>query len=678
MFSACYPRRMSHTGMLSALRIENLAIVDRAELLLGPGLTVLTGETGAGKSILVDALGLVLGGRADTELVRTGATEAVVEALFELPVGSSSRARFEAAGIDVSGGEVVVRRVLGRTGRGRVTLNGQMATVSMLAELARGLVDVSGQHEHVSLLDAERHLDLVDGFGGHAGLLEAYGRAHAEVVAHHGSLSRLDVDESEKMRRLDFLRFQLEEISTVAPTVGELDELEVERRRLQHAGRLAEATRRAEARLYSDDGAVVEAVGRVQVELAQLLRLDERLGPLVGTASTALAELEDLAQALGRYSRALEADPGRLAEVDERVEALKRLTRKHGGSLEAVLAAREAMAAELDGIVNQDVRRAELLRVIEAASARRAELALQLTAARRASARRLEAAVQAELVSLSMGGTRVQVALEPIDPPGPRGAERAELGFAPNPGEPLRSLAKTASGGELSRVLLAFKRVMSEQDQVATYVFDEVDSGVGGAVADVIGRKLARVAGDRQVLCITHLPQVAAYGTRHWHVRKLLEEGRTVSRVVELAEGDVVEELARMLGGVEITDRTRRLAEEMRARALGSAASLVEGGARVVPLRAERMGPQPRARVADSAIPPRAAEAEARSPARASRRAPETAASTAGASTPAPAAEGASTPAPAAKRPRRAPEAAPAPRRAAVGDRPSARRRGPA
>ena len=370
MFSACYPQLMSQTGMLSALRIENLAIVDRAELLLGPGLTVLTGETGAGKSILVDALGLVLGGRADTELVRTGATEAVVEALFELPAGSSSRARFEAAGIDVSGGEVVVRRVLGRTGRGRVTLNGQMATVGMLAELARGLVDVSGQHEHVSLLDAERHLDLVDGFGGHAALVEAYARAHAEVVAHQGSLSRLDVDASEQMRRLDFLRFQLEEIATVAPVLGELEELEAERRRLQHAGRLAEATRRAEARLYSDDGAVVEAVGRVQVELAQLLRLDERLGPLVGTASTALAELEDLAQALGRYSRALEADPGRLAEVDERVEALKRLTRKHGGSLEAVLTARDGMAAELDGIVNQDVRRAEVLRLLEAALSR--------------------------------------------------------------------------------------------------------------------------------------------------------------------------------------------------------------------------------------------------------------------------------------------------------------------
>lgn len=575
---------MSHEGILAALRIENLAIVDRTEILLGPGLTVLTGETGAGKSILVEALSLILGGRADTELVRSGASEAVVEALFELPEGASGRARFERAGFDVSGGEVVVRRVVGRSGRGRVTLNGQMATVSMLAELTRGLLDVSGQHEHVSLLDAERHLELVDGFGRHGDLLSGYEAAHAELTTIESSLAALQLDESEKARREDFLRFQLEEITGIDPAPGELETLEIERRRLQHAGRLSEATRRAEAKLYSEDGAVVELLGRVQVELAQLIRLDERLGPLVGTASTALAELEDLAQALGRYSRTLEADPGRLVEVDERVEAIKRLTRKHGGNVESVLEARDAMALELDAITHQEARRGELSAAREGAEARRAAIASRLTEARRTAARALEAAVQAELASLSMGGTQVELALHPVSPPGPRGAERAELGFSPNPGEPIRPLAKTASGGELSRVLLAFKRVLSEHDRVASYVFDEVDSGVGGAVADVLGRKLAAVARDRQVLCITHLPQVAAYGAQHWHVRKSSVEGRTVSRVVSLAEAEVVEEIARMLGGAEITERTRRLAEEMRARARAEAMTpredVVAGGRR--------------------------------------------------------------------------------------------------
>ncbi len=563
---------MSHEGLLSALRIENLAIVDRAELLLGPGLTVLSGETGAGKSILIDALNLVLGGRSDSELVRSGAAEAVVEALFELPEGASARGRFERAGIDVSGGEVVVRRVVGRSGRGRVTLNGQMATVGMLAELTRGLVDVSGQHEHVSLLDPEHHLDLVDAFGGHRPLLETYQQAHGELTTIDGALAALQMDESEKARREDFLRFQLDEIAAVEPATGELESLEGERRRLQHATRLAEATRRAEATLYSEDGAVVEALGRVQVELAQLIRLDDRLGPLVATASTALAELEELAQSLGRYARTLEADPGRLAEVDERLEGLKRLTRKHGGTIEGVLHARARMAAELDAIVHEEARRGELTAARTVAEARQLELGGQLTAVRHAAARALEAAVQSELASLSMGGTQVQLVFHPLVPPGPRGAERAELGFSPNPGEPMRPLAKTASGGELSRVLLAFKRVLSERDLVASYVFDEVDSGVGGAVAEVLGRKLAAVARERQVLCITHLPQVAAYGARHWHVRKANLDGRTVSRLVELAEPEVVEELARMLGGVEITERTRRLAEEMRSRARAEAA----------------------------------------------------------------------------------------------------------
>ena len=558
---------MRKQGLLAALRIENLAIVDRTELALGAGLTVLTGETGAGKSILVDALSLVLGSRADTELVRSGASEGVVEALFDLGEDARMRARFEASGIDIAEGEVVVRRSIGKTGRGRVTINGQLATVTMLAELTRGLVDVSGQHEHVSLLAADTHLDLVDAYGGLGSLVDAVAELHGEVLGLESGLAAIQLDETEKARREDFLRFQLDEIGALDPKPGELEELESERRRLGHASKLSEVTRRAEGKLYSDDGAIVEALGRIQTELVQLSRLDERLERLSSSAATALAELEDLSQQLSRYARGVEHDPGRLEVVEERLEALKKLTRKHGGTIEQALAAKASMEEELDTLVHDEARRADLASALEDAQARRAQRAVELSAARGKAAKSLEKAVQNELVSLSMGGTALKIDLTPAGEITARGAERAEILIAPNAGEPLRALSKTASGGELSRVLLAFKRVLSDRDAVATYVFDEVDSGIGGAVADVLGRKLKEVAGERQILCITHLPQVAAYADAHYQVRKETVEGRTVSRVVQLREDEIVEELARMLGGVQITERTRQLAKEMRERA---------------------------------------------------------------------------------------------------------------
>lgn len=557
---------MRRQGCLTTLRVENLAIVDRAELVLGEGLTVLTGETGAGKSILVDALGLLLGGRADLEMIRAGAGEGVVEAMVELGDGEL-RERFVAAGIDVSEGQLVIRRVIARSGRGRVTINGQLATVAMLGQLTRGLIDISGQHEHVSLLDSERHLELVDAYGGLSDLVARVGEAHGEVQALESALSAVQLDENEKARREDFLRFQLDEIQTVDPKAGELEGLEQERRRLSSAGKLAESTRRAEADIYSADGAMVETLGRIQIELVQLARLDQRLEPLSSSASSALAELQDLAQQLARYARGVEADPSRLEAIEDRVEALKKLTRKHGGTIEQVLAARAKMEDELDTLAHDEARRADLQAALEEADAKRSERAVELSAARGRAAKALEKAVQTELTSLSMAGTILKVELVRTETIGARGAERAEILIAPNAGEPLRPLAKTASGGELSRVMLAFKRALADRDLVSTYVFDEVDSGIGGAVADVLGRKLLEVARDRQVLCITHLPQIAAYGEQHFKVIKSGSEGRTVSRVVGLGEEESVEELARMLGGLAITERTRHLAREMREHA---------------------------------------------------------------------------------------------------------------
>lgn len=549
--------------MLSALCIENLALVDRIELTLGRGLNVLTGETGAGKSVLVNALSMVLGGRASTDIIRTGASEAIVEAMLEVPKKSELFERLREKGIEVEDGELVVRRVISRGGKSRATLNGQMVTVAMLSELMRGVVDITGQHEHVSLLDPAGHLEIVDAFGKLDELRERVASAHEEVLGYRAAIDAMAMDEAEKERRQDYLRFSLEEISALNPQVGELESLEAEKKRLRSVEELAQGVRRAEGSLYSDDGAVVESVGRVQNELLRLSRLDERLAGLTASASSVLAELEELSRQLARYSGALSANPERLSELEERIEGLKKLVRKHGGTIEAVLAAKESMAVELDSLENDEARRADLSSALNEAEEKRRALALELSAARHRVVRSLEKAVASELAALAMEKTTLKIALVTLPEIGARGAESAEILISPNSGEPMRPLRKIASGGELSRVLLAVKHVLADRAAVGAYVFDEIDTGIGGAVADVLGRKLKDVARAHQVVCITHLPQVAAHGDVHFRVAKSEADGRTATSVEVLDRDERVEEIARMLGGVEITDRTRSLAREM-------------------------------------------------------------------------------------------------------------------
>lgn len=553
--------------MLRTLSVANLALVERIELDLGPGLNVLTGETGAGKSILVGALSLVLGGRAQADAIRAGAPEAVVEALLSFGPRHRLAEQLEAYGVEADGGELVVRRVVSRHGRSRVLLNGQLATVSMLQSVLRGGVDLTSQHEHVTLLDSAQHLLILDAFGELGRLRQDVERAYEDVFGYRTSLEALDVDQSDKARREDYIRFALEEIASVDPQPGELEELEAERRRLRSAHELAAGVRAAEGTLYADEGAVVERVGRVQKELVRLAGFDERLSALTATASGVLAELEELARELGRYGRGVQADPSRLETIDDRVAQLRRLIRKHGGSLEAVLEARTELERELDSLEHEEVRRADLLELLGVAEARLRTAALELSAARQRVKVSLRKSVMAGLRALSMEKTRFEVALTPVDSPGPRGAETVEFLLAANPGEPPRPLRRTASGGELSRVLLAVKRALRDRSEVSTYVFDEIDSGIGGAVADVLGKQLAEVARSSQVVVVTHLPQVAAHADHHFRVFKRVVGDRSVSQVEPLSGARRVEELARMLGGVAITDTTRALAEELIAQA---------------------------------------------------------------------------------------------------------------
>ncbi len=568
--------------MLTTLRISGFAIVDAVEVRFGPGLNVLTGETGAGKSILVNALHLVLGGRMSAEVLRDGADEAVVEALFELPAAHPVFAHLEEAGVRCDGAgrrtadgeetrELLVRRVASRAGRGRAFVNGALCTVAMLEQALRGTVDVSGQHEHVSLLDSSTHLGLLDAWAGSdtpspAGaepLLLRFRAAHAALAALVRERDALAADEGERARRADYLAFQLAELDRVDPRPGEIEALEDERRILASAEKLREAARAAEALAYGEEGSASERVGQAARALAEAALLDRRLEPTLALLRSAAVELEEAGRELGRYAEAAGGDPDRLAAVEDRLELLRGVARKHGGSLDSAVTRRSAMREELSSLQGGGERLAEVEKEIAGRAKDAAKLARELTRARSEAAKGFAAAVLKELEGLAMGRCRLEVALLPPEGGvvadgivvGPGGAERAEILIAPNPGEPPRPLAKIASGGELSRILLAVKRTLSRKDPVATYVFDEVDAGIGGAVAEAMGRVLSEVSRGRQVICVTHLPQVAAFADRHHRVEKRVGSGRTHTAVVPLEDDEERRrEVARMMAGATITE----------------------------------------------------------------------------------------------------------------------------
>ncbi len=552
--------------MLTALRISGFAIVDQVEVRLGPGLNVLTGETGAGKSILLEALHLVLGGRMSADVLREGADEAVVEALFELPPGHPVTARLAAAGLGEPGAtELLVRRVATRGGRGRAFVNGALCTVAMLEAALRGLVDVTGQHEHVALLDEATHLHLLDAFAGldrPDGGLAGYAVLFERLAALSRERELLLADRDERGRRADYLAFQLREIEAAAPAPGELVALERERQVLGSAERLRDAARTAESVAYGDEGSAGESLGRAVRALGDAASLDARLEPALALLRSALAEVEEAGRALGRYGEQAEGNPERLEAVEERLELLRALARKHGGSIEAALARAEVMREELVTVEGSGQRLAAIERELGELGPSVVAAARELGAARASAAETFSGKVERRLAPLGMGRCSVQVAFSPPDGGlplgglvlGKSGAERARILIAPNPGEPLRPLARIASGGELSRILLAVKRALAEADPVLTYVFDEVDAGIGGGVAEAVGRLLAEVARERQVLCVTHLAQVAAFAHRHLLVEKTVREGRSATRVSELVgEGARRGEVARMLAGATIT-----------------------------------------------------------------------------------------------------------------------------
>ncbi len=564
--------------MLAQLHITNFAIIDELFIDLGPGLTVLTGETGAGKSILIEAIQLLLGARGSPEQVREGASEAVVEGLFDL---SDARGHVEALrhlGLDASS-EVLLRRVLSKGGRSRAYLNGQLSSIQMLSEVGRLMVNIYGQHEHQTLLQPERHLDLLDDYGGLRNLRGRWEDLWKRLERVKSDILAVESRMREASARRELWEFQCAEIRQAGLRPGEEEELEQERKVLLNVERISQGLSRAEEILYGAQGSVLERVQTVVREMKELVQIAPKLGQLLDLLSQASLDLEEAVHGLRQEMRSLQGDPARLAEVEERLSEIQRLRRKYKGTVSEVL----SLGADLEGRISELGRGDEelqgLFRQKDEIEGALLVAGLELTEARRQAGLLLSQGVERELRDLGIDRPVLEVRRLPLQAgvglgpgdikAGGRGMDQIEFLLSANVGEPPRPLARIASGGELSRIMLALKRVLADAERVPTLILDEIDAGIGGAVAEALGEKLADIAKGHQVLCITHLPQIACYATRHFRVSKELKEGRTIARVESLEEDGRLEEISRMLGGRVITDKTRAHARELLGRASG-------------------------------------------------------------------------------------------------------------
>jgi DNA repair protein RecN (Recombination protein N) len=560
--------------VLLELRIENLLLIERAELRPGEGLTVITGETGAGKTVLAHALDLLLGGKPRAGIVRPGAPEAYVEGVFELPPGLLERPELGdlRERVDGDSGELVLARRVGAEGRSRAFVQGRSASAADLRELGGALVAFFGQHEHRRLTVASAQLELLDGFCGAAHLEArgALGEAHARARALAAQLEELSGRAGARDRDLDLLAFEIEEIESLDPSEAEKQSLLAERGRLRQLdGLLAAAAGGAEA-IDPDagDGAAGVAALLAQAEslAAPVDGADPELDALAARLATLRIEAEDLGAELRRYAEGLEAEPGRIEQVEERLELYDRLERKHGGSVEAVLEHAERCRAERERLEGAEVALERARDELEQARAERERLAARVSKARGKAAPKLAERVLEELGALAMEDARFEVLLEPREEIGPTGAERVEFMLAPNPGVPAAPVRESASGGELSRVMLALMTVAGAGAS-GTLVFDEVDAGVGGQTARAVGERLRALGEERQVLCITHLPQIAALGRGHYRIEKSAEGELAVASVEALDGEAVVAELCRMLGAEASDAGARRHAQELLAAA---------------------------------------------------------------------------------------------------------------
>jgi len=551
--------------MLTSLQVRNFAIIDQAEVEFATGMTVLTGETGAGKSILVDALGLVLGERGGTGLVRSGANRAEFTAEFDLQNLPDARLWLEEQMLDLDH-ECNLRRVINADGRSRAFINGNTVPLQSLKALGEMLLDIHGQHFHQSLGRREVQRDLLDYFGGLNDVRAVTDTAFSEWQSVATQIANLEAADADRASRLELLQFQIAELDALALGADEIAALSQERQKLQNSGRLADSVSGALQRLYDGDplnaqGLIAEALQAIE----QVCGVDPSLKPIVSLLEDANIQVSEAQDMLRRYGDALDMDPARQNWVEERLDAIFAIARKHRVEPDELNDVHRSLKQQLDDLEHAEERTAELAEKVAASATEYRNLAAQLSAGRKKAAGRFSSAVTDTMANLGMPGGIFEISISPRDLDAPRawGIDDIEFLISANPGQPPMPLSRIASGGELSRMSLAIQVIASDGSAIPTMIFDEVDSGVGGGVAEMVGLKLRELGETRQVFCVTHLPQVASLADHHFRIFKISDGKSTKTAVTQLSHDERIEELARMLGGVEITARTRDHAAEM-------------------------------------------------------------------------------------------------------------------
>ena len=555
--------------MLEELVVKNYALIDQLQVRFSRGLNILTGETGAGKSIMIGALGLVMGLKADTEALRSGASEIDVSGILTLEDNPEVRIWLSEQGVEAENGTIIIRRVVKKNGKSTIFVQSVPFTLSALRELTGMLFDLHGQHEHQSLLSAENHRKLLDHYGGITSEVTAFSGLYNRLVKLREEYSALIAEQQERSRKVELLEHAIQEIGEAKLKVGEEQQLRSEQNLLANHEKLMHLIEDIYGATAESRGGALAVLRQARASLAEVVKIDSTMSQSSKQLENAFFELEDFVQNLGQYRGSIDFDPSRLEQIEERLDLIKRLEKKYGGSIEAVLTCREDSQKQLEGIQGSDAKQKVLEGEISALEKELRAGAEKLTSLRKQGSAGLQQKIVEELIQLGMPKVRFSVQIEDRTGAGAKvlysstGKDKVEFLISPNPGEPYKRLAQIASGGELSRIMLAIKSVLAESDHINSLIFDEVDAGIGGEVAIAVGERLKRLARSKQVLCITHLATIAAQADNHIKVQKVIQAGRTVTRVSPVTGAERQQEIARMLAGDKTGDTSLKHAQEL-------------------------------------------------------------------------------------------------------------------
>lgn len=548
--------------MLTEINLKNYAIIESLKLNFKKGLNVITGETGTGKSIIVDAINIILGDKSTNDLIRTGADEAVIEAVFDLEGRDDIKDMLTARGISVSGNELLIRRIIPRNGRGRIYINDNASTLKLLVNIAEDLIDIFSQHEHQSLLRERNHIKYLDLFMGKDDLKEEYRKTYEELKTARKKLDNMNSDARDLEEKQEFLKYQLNELISLNPQPDEDTELEQECSILSNSEEIAETINEANRLIYERDESIYVSLNRILKRINNISHMDKNLSDIGNALNETIISLEDIAGSIRSYSESISHDPGRLDQISNRLAELNKMKKKYKTDTHGLISKIDEIQQQIDEFQNLDQNMEKMQKLCDELSEKAGKLAAELRSHREIASRKLSQRFSEEAPIVGLKDSTLEVSMEEKDM-GPDGSDKVRFLFSANPGEIPRDLSKVASGGELSRVMLLLKELLTKPEHSSVLIFDEADSGIGGAVAEAIGKKIKTLSANNQVLCITHLPQVAKFADYHYVVTKYSEDTRTKVSVEILDENSRIKEIGRMLAGETVTDKTLEAAKEM-------------------------------------------------------------------------------------------------------------------